>query len=217
MNKLKIFLVDDHAILRQGLKLMINSQEDMQVIGEAGDGKTALEMIPQLNPEVIVMDVSMPQMNGLQTTQCLRKLFSQLKIVALTRHNDSHYAHQLMQAGANGYVLKQTESREFIHALRVVATGGTYLDPSIAGKILGTLVGRVSTRNIEKSGILTEREANVLRLIARGYSNKEIADQFGLSVKTVETYKANATLKLELQSRADIVPYGILQGWLQDD
>ncbi|MFN7928758.1 MAG: response regulator transcription factor [Blastocatellia bacterium] len=217
MDKVRVFLADDHAVLRQGLKLIINAEADMQVVGEAEDGQTALKLIPTLKPDIVVLDVSMPKLNGLETTQELKRLLPKLKIIALTRHSDSHYVQQLLHAGAAGYALKQSEGREIIRAIRVVATEGTYLDPTIAGKVIDTLVGRVSKRNIEKAGTLTERETEVLRLIALGYSNKEIANHFALSVKTVETHKANAMLKLDMNSRVDIVRYGILQGWLQDD
>ncbi|HEX4945333.1 MAG TPA: response regulator transcription factor [Blastocatellia bacterium] len=217
MEKIKIFLADDHAILRQGLKLMIDAQEDMQVIGEAEHGIAALKLIPLLKPNVVVIDVSMPEMSGLEVTQQLNQMLPEIKIIALTRHNDGHYVQQLLHAGASGYALKQSEGRDLIRAIRVVATGGTYLDPAIAGKLVGTLIGRVSKRKINKAGILSEREADVLRLIARGHSNKEIANCFAISVKTVETHKANAMLKLELKTRADIVRYAMAQGWLQDD
>lgn len=217
MGKLRIFLTDDHAILRQGLKLLINGQEDMQVIGEASNGKTALRLIPTLQPDVAVMDVSMPEMNGLEATQQLKKTLPQIKVLALTRHNDSSYLQPLLQAGIAGYVLKQSDAKELLRAIRAIAVGGTYLDPAIAGKIIKTVVGRNSNPGLTKAGTLSERETEVLRLIAQGYSNKEIAAQFDLSVKTIEAHKANAMLKLGLGSRVEIVRYALLQGWLQTE
>lgn len=217
MDKVRIFLADDHVVLRQGLKLIINSQSDMEVVGEAGDGETALKLIPSLKPTVVVMDVSMPEINGLQLTRQLMRILPQVKILTLTRHNDGNYVQQLLGAGASGYALKQSDSSELLRAIRVLVAGGTYLDPAIAGKLVGTLVGRVSKRNIEKAGTLTERETDVLRLIAQGHSNKDIAARFEISIKTIEAHKANAMLKLDLHSRVDIVRYALLEGWLKSE
>lgn len=217
MNKLRIFLADDHAILRQGLKMMINAQADMEVVGEASNGQAAVQHAMKFRPDVVVMDVTMPEMNGQQATQQLKQAFPQIKILALTRHNDSSYVQQLLQAGVSGYVLKQSDAEELLRAIRVIVGGGTYLDPAIAGKVVGSLVGRASKQSLKKAGKLSERETDVLQLIARGYSNKEIAERFKLSVKTVEAHKANAMTKLELRSRVDIVRYAMLRGWLQDN
>lgn len=217
MKKLQIFIADDHAILRQGLRMVLNAQADMEVVGEANDGGEAVQRVLQLRPDVVVMDVSMDQVNGYEATLKIKEFLPQVKILALTRHDDSSYAQQLLRAGASGYALKQSDSRELLRAIRIIAEGGTYLAPTIAGRLVGTLLGRVSKRDVAKAGTLTEREVDVLRLIARGYSNKEVAAHFQLSVKTVETHKANAMLKLELNSRVDIVRYAMLRGWLQDN
>ena len=217
MNKLRIFLADDHTMIREGLRVLINSQRDMEVIGEASNGKLAVQQIPQLQPDVAVLDISMPEMSGLQATEALKKALPRLKILVLTRHTDAGHLQQLLRAGAAGYILKQSAADELIRAIRAVVAGGTYLDPAVAGKAVSGLTGRLSRRSVEKGETLTERETEVLRLIAWGYSNKEIASRFNLSVKTIEAHKANAMSKLELRSRIDIVRYAILRGWMLDN
>jgi DNA-binding NarL/FixJ family response regulator len=216
MNKLRIFLADDHAMIREGLKMLINSQSDMEVIGETGSGKAAAQKVIELQPDVAVLDISMPELNGLQATEAVKKTLPRQKILILTRHADAGHLQQLLRAGASGYILKQSAADELIRALRAVVAGGTYLDPSVAAKAVSGIAGRLSKRSVEKGATLTERETEVLRLIAWGYSNKEIAARFDLSVKTVEAHKANAMSKLDLRSRIDIVRYAILRGWMLD-
>lgn len=216
-KKLRIFLADDHAMIRAGLKLLVNAQSDMEVVGEAGDGRTAVRLALELQPDVVVMDVSMPELNGLQATEQLKKARAQIKILPLTRHTDGGYLQQLLGAGASGYMLKQSVAEELIRAIRSIAAGGTYLDPAVAGKLITSHPGRLSDRSAKKQNDLTERETEVLRLIAWGHSNKEIASQLNLSVKTVEAHKANAMKKLDLHSRIDIMRYAILQDWLREN
>jgi DNA-binding NarL/FixJ family response regulator len=215
MNKVRIILADDHTVLRQGLTLLINKQPDMEVVGDAGDGPSAVRLAQELKPDLIVMDVSMPEMNGLEATKQLKKALPQIKILPLTRHNDSSYLQQLLQAGADGYVLKQSSADELIHAIRAVLAGGTYLDPTVAAKVVTSFAGRLSNWTIERTGVLTDREAEILRLIARGHSNKEIATSLGLSVKTIEAHKAHSMKKLGLRNRIEIIRYAMLSGWLQ--
>jgi DNA-binding NarL/FixJ family response regulator len=215
-HKIRILLADDHAVLRQGLRLLLDAQPDMEVIAEVEDGQSAVQTALRLRPEIVVLDVSMPRLNGLQATKQLKQELPQMKVLALTRHSDNSYLQQLLHAGANGYVLKQSNAEELVRALRVVFAGGTYLDPAVAAKVVAGYTGKLSNWSIERIGTLTEREREVLRLIAHGYSNKEIAGRFELSVKTVEAHKANAMRKLELHSRIDIVRYAILCGWLQE-
>lgn len=216
MKKLRIFLADDHAVVREGLKLLVSAQMDMEVVGEAGDGNAAVQQAADLTPDVVVMDISMPELNGLQTTEALKKVCPQVKVLTLTRHTDTAHLQQLLLAGASGYVLKQSVADELIRAIRAVAIGGTYLDPAIAQKIIANHNGRLPTRSTPNLRVLGERETEVLRLIARGYSNKEIAARLELSVKTVEAHKSNAMKKLDLHSRIEIVRFAILCGWLQD-
>jgi len=214
----RIMLAEDHETVRAGLKMIISAQPDMNVIAEVGDGRAAVEEAVRLEPDIVVMDVSMPKMNGLKATERLKECCPHVKVLALTRHKDVGYLQQVLRAGASGYVLKQSPPAELLHAIRAIAAGGKYLDPAVAGKVMGTYVGGQSKFTARGSGeALTDREGQVLRLIALGYSNKEIASQLDLSVKTVEAHKANSMRKLNMSSRIDIVRYAMLEGWLEDN
>jgi two-component system response regulator NreC len=211
---LRVLLADDHATVRHGLKLMIDSQPDMKVVAEASDGNSALQLAAASHPDVVVMDISMPGMNGLVATRKLRQLYPAMAIVTLTRHGDDAYLQELLRAGVSGYVLKQSAHTELLQAIRAAAAGGQYLDPTLTARVTAGFLSREGKRISKSEGTITDREAAVLRLIASGYSNKEIAAQLSLSVKTVEAHKANAMRKLDLKGRIDIVKYAILQGWL---
>jgi DNA-binding NarL/FixJ family response regulator len=214
MSKIRVLLAEDHLTVRQGVRLLLDAQPDLEVVGEAGDGHAALRLARELEPDVVLMDVSMPGMNGLRATEELRGACPRVRVVALTRHTESGYMQQLLRAGAAGYVLKQSDPAVLLQAVRAVAAGGDYLDPAIAGKALSGFFGR---REGSAGDVgLSDRETEVLRLIALGYSNKEIAARLDLSVKTVEAHKANAMRKLGMTGRIDIVRYAMLQGWLQD-
>jgi DNA-binding NarL/FixJ family response regulator len=215
-NKLRIFIAEDHETVREGLKLILNSQADMEIIGEAGDGRAAVERAKELLPDIVVMDVSMPRLNGLMATKKLKECCPRVRVVALTRHADDGYLQQLLKAGVSGYVLKQSPADELIHAIRAVANGNIYLDPAIAQKLVGSYVGKSPSKSASALKELSTREQDVMRMIALGYSNKEIAARLELSVKTVEVHKANGMRKLGMTSRIDIVRYAMLQGWLQD-
>jgi DNA-binding NarL/FixJ family response regulator len=214
MNKLKILLADDHETVREGIKMIINSQTDMQVIGEASNGHVAVQKAEELQPDIIIMDISMPELNGLKATVKLKRTCPDIKILTLTRHTDDGYLQELLKAGANGYVLKQSASTELLRAIRTVATDCKFLDPAITDKVIGGFSGRA--KSAENKETVSERENEILRQVAWGYSNKEIAAKLNLSVKTVEAHKANAMRKLSMRSRIDIVRYAILQGWLQE-
>ena len=214
-NRLRVLIADDHAILRQGLKLLIDSQPDMQVVGEAADGSRVVELAETLLPDVVVMDISMPGVNGLVATRTLKEKRGELAVVALTRHDDDNYVEELLRAGASAYVLKQSAPTEFLRAIRAAAAGGLYLDPSMTSRVADGLLAQRTVED-QTHAVISEREAEVLRLVAIGYSNKEIAVQLNLSVKTVEVHKANAMRKLGFSGRVDIVRYGMLQGWLYD-
>jgi DNA-binding NarL/FixJ family response regulator len=215
MKNLNIFLADDHAVVREGLKALINAQPEMEVSGEAGDGRSACQQIEKLQPDVVVMDVSLPEMNGAQATAQLKQACPQVKVLALTVHEDKGYLRQLLEAGAAGYVLKRAAAADLIHAIRTVAAGGVYLDPALAGKVVGGFVRKATGKGVPEGNELSERESEVARLIATGYTNKEIASKLALSVKTVETYKARSMEKLGLRSRAELVRYAMQRGWLQ--
>jgi DNA-binding NarL/FixJ family response regulator len=213
---IRIVLADDHVAVRQGLKLLIEAQPDMQVVAEASDGSGAVEQARAFKPDVLVMDISMPGVNGLVATRALRAQVPGTAVVILTRHGDDAYLQELLRAGAAGYVLKQSPAAELLQAVRAVAAGGQYLDSTLTARVTAGFVGRKSRGMNQPGAALTERESEVLRLIASGYSNKEIGVQLDLSVKTVEVHKANSMRKLGLTGRIDIVRYAILQDWLHD-
>jgi DNA-binding NarL/FixJ family response regulator len=218
MNKLRILLAEDHETIRDGLKLLLNSQSDMEVVGEADNGRAALDLAEQFLPDVVVMDISMPELNGLQATKKLKQKCPRVKVLILTRHADPVYLQELLQAGASGYVLKQSKSEELIRAILAVAAGQTYLDPAITERAVTQLreSGHIA-RRVPTQANLTAREADVLRLIALGYINKEVAARLNLSIKTVEAHKSNAMNKMGMKSRVDIVRYAMLQDWLKDN
>ena len=216
MTEVRVFLADDHAVVREGLKAMINSQSGIKVVGEAADGLSACQQVADLRPDVVVMDVSMPGLTGSQATERLKKEHPLVKVLALTVHEDKGYIRQLLAAGAVGYVLKRAAPEELVHAIRVVAAGGVYLDPTMAGKVVGGFVQRNTLDNSATNLTLSDRETEVAQLTAAGHSNKEIAIRLELSVKTVETYRARGMEKLGLQTRADLVRYAVQQGWLKD-
>jgi DNA-binding NarL/FixJ family response regulator len=217
MSKLRIMLAEDHETVREGLKMIVDAQDDMEVMAVAGDGLEAVTRAQQLLPDVLVMDVSMPKLNGLKATQKLKEVCPQVKVLTLSRHADDGYVRALLGAGARGYVLKQSAPSELIHAIRAVASGGNYIDPKVAGKVIDSYSSRTDTVRGETKDRLSDRESEVLRLIAVGYSNKEIAARLSLSVKTIEVHKANAMRKLNLTSRIELIRYAMFQGWLQDN
>ena len=215
MAKLRVFLADDHAVVREGLKALINGQAGMEVVGEAADGRTACARAREMRPDVVVMDVSMPEMNGVQATRQLRSQCPDVKVLALTVHEERSYLRDLIEAGAAGYILKRSAAEDLVHAVQVVARGDVYLDPSVTAVVLGKL-SRTRPPN-DSSGLeLSDRETEVLQLIAQGHSNKEIAGRLKISIKTVETYKARSMEKLGLTGRADIVRFALQKGWLKD-
>lgn len=216
-DKLRVLIAEDHQTVREGVKLLVNAQPDMEVIGEAGDGEDAVRQAAAIVPDILVMDISMPNMNGLKATKRLRSVMPEMRILILTRHTDDGYLQQLLAAGANGYVLKQSAPTELVTAIRTIAGGNAYLDPSLTRRVVGGYVGRATSLRGESKGELSDREAEVLRLIAFGYSNKEIGARLDLSIKTIEAHKSNAMRKLGITSRIDIVRYAILQNWLQDN
>ena len=217
MKKLRILLAEDHETVREGIKMLVNAQTDMEVVGEAGNGEIAVKKAQELLPDIVLMDVSMPELNGLTATKRIKLDCPQVKILALTRHTDDGYIQQLIRAGANGYVLKQSAPTELIRAIRAVSAGNSYLDTTLTEKVMGGYIRQSTALKNASKVEITDRETEVIRLIAWGYSNKEIGARMEISVKTVEAHKANAMKKLGISSRIDIVRYAILQGWLQDN
>jgi DNA-binding NarL/FixJ family response regulator len=212
VTKLRVAVVDDHPIVLAGLKALIERAPDMEFVGEATRGTTAIALIREAKPDVAVIDISIPEMTGLEVVRRVVNEHPEVRVLILTLHDEGFYLRQSLEAGARGYLVKRSAADELIHAIRAVAAGGIYLDPTIAGKVLMP----ISTHAVSEPAKLSDRETEVLKLVAHGFSNKQVADQLGLSIKTVETYKARAAEKLDLRTRADIVRYGALQGWRHD-
>jgi len=209
----RVVLADDHAVVRAGLKALIDGQPDMAVVGEASDGAQVLDLVHACQPDVVVMDLSMPQLNGVEATRRLIERRPQSRIVTLSVHEDATYLRQMLEIGAAGYVLKRSAAESLIAAIRQVAAGAIYLDPALGDLLVHSLVGS-RERVVAEAVALSERETAVLRLIAQGYSNKEIAAQLDISVKTVETYKARGMEKLGISNRVQLVRYGVEHGWM---
>ncbi len=214
--RLRIFLADDHPILRSGLRHLIATQPDMEVIGEAADGRSTVQAVRELRPDVVVVDVTMPVLSGARATEELRRgETAGVKVLALSAHEDRGYAQQMLAAGASGYVLKRAAGEELVRAIRMVAAGQVYLDPDIARALSSdTAVAPGSAGAAEAE--LSERESAVLKQLARGHAVKRIAADLEVGARTVETYRARAMTKLGLKTRADIVRYAVRQGWLNE-
>ncbi len=215
MKRIRIFLIDDHMIVREGLKTLINAQPDMEVVGEMSDGNLAWEQVVDCAPHVVIMDISMPGVNGIQATSEIKRASPDVQVLVFSVHEDTSYLRQLLAVGASGYILKHTAADALIQAIQIVAAGGVYLEPALAEHVVARYVRRPAVTTELLGTALSEREAEVVQRVARGYSNKDIATQLSLSVKTVETYRARAMEKLGLDSRAALVRYALERGWLR--
>jgi DNA-binding NarL/FixJ family response regulator len=211
MVKLRIFLADDHPVVRSGLKGFIDSQPDMEVIGEAWDGSAAVRSSLEMCPDVVVMDVSMPGLSGHEATRRIRTDNPTIKVLALTGHEDRGYLQLLLGAGAQGYVQKSAATTDLLRAIRAVASGELYIDPAAAANLVAIVQPSQPSMSTTE---LSDRETEVLRSIAQGHLLKQIANRLGVGLRTVETYKVRAMEKLGLKSRADIVRHAVHRGWL---
>ncbi|MBW2362048.1 MAG: response regulator transcription factor [Deltaproteobacteria bacterium] len=216
MKHVRILLADDHQMIRESLSSLINAETNLVVVGEADNGRTALEQIETLRPDLVLLDISMPEMGGIQVMEQLRGREDAPRVIVLTAYADATYLCQLLDAGAAGYVLKRSPIGVLVEAIRSVMAGDTYLDPRVAGKVVSGFLAQKKLRGLREGDVLSERENQVLLRVAQGYSNREIAGQLGISVKTVESHKANSVAKLGIRSRAEIVRYALDQGWLAD-
>jgi DNA-binding NarL/FixJ family response regulator len=218
MSKIRVLLADDHVIVRDGLCMLVNAQPDMEVVAQAGTGREAVRLAIASAPDVAVLDVSMPDLGGAEAAEAIVARCPGVRILALTRHSDPSYLRRLLQAGAAGYVLKKSAADALINAIRMVVQGGSYIEPRLAGPLLQRTFGRpLASGKAHGENALSAREEEVLQAIAWGRSNKEIAAELALSIKTVESYKAAAVEKLRLRTRADIVRYAVSRGWLAED
>ena len=217
MAKIRVLLVDDHMVVRIGLKALIDSEPDLTVVGEAGNGQEALEQARALAPDVIVMDISMPEMDGLEATRRIRAELSTCKILILTVHAQERYLFPVLKAGAAGYVLKSTVDTELLDAIRTVAQGGAFLYPSATRLLLEDYLGQLQNSPApDDYEQLSEREREVLKLLALGYTAGQAADKLTLSPKTIETYRTRIMQKLNLHSRVDLVQYALARGLLSE-
>jgi len=214
---IRIVVVDDHAVVRSGLKMLLNDKHDMEVVGEASDGEEGIREAERLRPDVVLMDLSMPHgMDGLTATRELKSRMPDVAVLILTMHDDDEYLFRAIHAGASGYVLKSAPHEELTAAVRSVAGGDAYLNPTATRRLMNEYLEQMRGGG-RSANTLSEREKEVLTLIAKGYSNKEIADRLMISVKTVETHKSNVMEKLGLRSRPELVKFAMQKGLLQFD
>jgi DNA-binding NarL/FixJ family response regulator len=211
----RVLMVDDHPVVLAGLKALVDAEPDFEVVGGARDGRTALRLAKELLPDIVVLDISLPEMNGIEVATALLAERPECRVLVLTVHEERAYLRQLVEIGVSGYLLKRSAADELIRAMHAVMSDGIYLDPAIAGKAMGR-PARSALAQTGQASELSERETDVLRLIAGGHSNKEISSRLNISVKTVETYKARAMDKLGFRNRVDVVRYAAGQGWLHD-
>ena len=212
-EKGRIVIAEDHTILREGLRALISSQEDLEVVGEAGDGREAVRQVEDLMPDLILMDLSMPKMNGIEAIREIGRRIPQTRILALTVHKTEEFILEVLQAGADGYIPKDASSNELMMAIRSVLMGKRYLCPSVSRVVIeGYLESRRTPESATPWDTLTKREREILKLIAEGYKNKEIADYLCISVKTVEKHRANLMKKLDLHSAAALTAYAMERG-----
>jgi len=212
--KIRIILVEDHPVLRAGVTTLLRDQGDLELVGEADDGLKGVQLALELEPDVVIMDVSLPELGGAEATKQIRAARPTQRVLALSAHEDAAFARTLLDAGAAGYALKRSACDELVRAVRIVAAGGRYLDPSLAG---ASVAGPRRASQDSVVGVsLSEREAEVIRLNAQGYTSKEIAQTLNLSPRTLETYKSRAMAKLNLASRAELIRYAARCGWLRD-
>lgn len=217
MMETKVLLVDDHAILREGLRMVLEAQPQITVVGEADDGRQAVELAEKLHPNVIVMDIAMPNLNGLEATRQIKRRWPEIRVVILTMHENQQYLTQIVKAGATGAVLKRSAGTELLTAVKAAARGQSYFSPSIASMMLEDYRVRLNGDGVDDPEILTEREREVLQLVAEGKTNPEIADALFLSIKTVQTHRGHIMEKLGVHDRTDLVKYAIRTGMVTSD
>ncbi len=215
-KRIGVIVADDHPLILDGLRFRLSVESDIELLGTAQSGREALECIRRDTPDVAILDISMPDLNGIVLTRRIRENHPTTRVLLLTSHDDRATVTQAMEGGASGYLLKRSIVSALAPAVRSVFIGGLFLDPAIVGHVLGPNGGRRGAAKRAVDGKLTEREETVLRQVARGLSNKEIARQLAVSVKTVETYRARGFARIGVSSRAELVRYGATEGWLLD-
>ena len=216
-QKIRVLLADDHTILRAGLRMMLDAQPAIEVVGEASDGRQALAEAQRLQPDVVLMDITMPEMNGIEATRQVKRALESTRVLILTMHENEEYLFQVLRAGASGYILKEAASTELISAIRIVCAGRFYMSPSAQSMMVGDYLQRVrSGEERDSYSALTEREREILKLVAEGHTNNQIAERLFISPKTVDTHRTHIMDKLNLHSRAELVKYAMRRGLLED-
>jgi DNA-binding NarL/FixJ family response regulator len=210
MDKIRVLIADDHAIVREGICLLLARHKDIEVVGQATDGRQAVARVAELRPDVVLMDITMPEMNGLEATQEIHKKFPATRVLVLTQHENKEFIFPLLRAGAAGYIFKRARAQELIGAIRAVFAQGAYLPPEVAHAVVDALA---QTPGEARAGsILSEREKEIVRLVAEGLSSREIAERLTISAKTVETHRANVMEKIGAHTTAELIKYAIREG-----
>lgn len=214
---IRVLIADDHTIVRSGVRLLLEGEPDMEVVGEAITGDAALEMAEALQPDVILMDIAMPGVDGIEATRRVKAASPQVGVLVLTMHRSDEHFFAMLKAGASGYVLKAADTHELLGAIRSVARGEAFLYPAMAKRLMQDYLSRSSEIEDPKDGLLTPRERQILRLIADGYTNKEIADRLVLSPSTIHSHRSNLMRKLDLDTQYGLIQYARKRGWIGDD
>ena len=217
MSKTKVLLVDDHTIVRQGIKALLDTQEGIEVVGEAEDGREAIEKVKQMAPNVIVIDITMPNLNGIEATRQIKKINPEIKVLVLTVHDNEEYIHRILQAGASGYLLKESAVSDLVSAINAVEKGDIFLSPSISKVVVKDYIRHAETESgeFDSLNILTNREREVLQLIAEGHTNKDIARILKLSIKTIDVHRSHIMDKLNIRDITGLVKYSIRKGLIK--
>ncbi len=218
MGKIRILIADDHAVVREGTRRILEQEPDMEVVGEAGDGEEAVNLVTSLKPDVAIMDISMPKMDGIEATRLIKAACPSISVLALSAYDDDQFVFSLLEAGAAGYLLKSVRGRELLDAIRAVYSGESVLHPSIARKVLNRFVSASGKpEGKEPSGMLSDREMEVLKLAAKGLSNQDIAEKLCLSIRTVQGHLGHIFNKLQVGSRTEAVVRALKEGWVTLD
>lgn len=217
MGKIRVLIADDHSLVREGISAFLKMCDDIEVAGEAADGKDAIEKTKKLHPDVILMDISMPVLGGIEATYEIKKIDPDVKVLILTQYDDPEYVSRLLKAGVSGYILKHAVGTDLISAIRAVAKGDVYLYSSIAAKVVGGYLGKEGAKVEDPYEVLTDREKQVLKLIAEGYTHKEIASLLNISVKTVIAHQTNISEKLDIHTKAGLIKFAIRKSIIRLD
>lgn len=214
MDKIRVLLADDHTIVRKGLRSLLDNEPGIEVVGEADDGREAVQQVEDLQPDIVVMDIAMPSLNGLEATRLIKQRSPETKVLILTMHADEEYVHQLLRAGVSGYLVKKAAPTELVTAIRAAWQGESFLSPSISRQVIDEYILRAGGAKEEEDSFdkLTNREREVLQLLAEGHSNRQVAEILSISVKTVETHKSNLMDKLDIQNITELIKYAIRKG-----